>query len=56
MSHDKTLFLVQIELNGSGYRVPDALGLGAELDEQAIRASIHGLVECPHPAKPDSSV
>jgi len=54
--HDKSLFPVQVELDGPVYRVPDAPGLGVEVDEQAIRASIAQHVECPHLTKPDGSV
>ncbi len=54
--HDKALFPVQVELEGPVYRVPDAPGLGVEVNEQAIRASQPEHVECPHLTKPDGSV
>ncbi|MEV8467583.1 mandelate racemase/muconate lactonizing enzyme family protein [Fluviibacterium sp. DFM31] len=54
--HDPALFPVQVELDGPVYRVPDAPGLGVEVNEQAIRASKPEHVECPHLTKPDGSV
>ena len=54
--HDKTLFPVQVELNGPVYVVPDAPGLGIEVDEAAVRDSKPTHVECPHLSKADGSV
>lgn len=54
--HDRTLFPVQVELEGAVYVVPDAPGLGVEVNEAAIRASQVNHVECPHLRRPDGSV
>ena len=54
--HDRALFPVQVELEGAVYVVPDAPGLGVEVNEEAIRASKVNHVECPHLRRPDGSV
>lgn len=54
--HDPKLFPVQVELEGPVYIVPDAPGLGVEVDEVAIRASQADHVEPPHLTRPDGSV
>lgn len=54
--HDPTLFPRQVEMRGPVYIVPDAPGLGVEIDEAAIRASRPEHVECPHLQRPDGSV
>lgn len=54
--HDKTLFPVQVELEGAVYRVPDRPGLGVEVDEEKLRASRPDPIECPHLQRSDGSV
>ncbi|WP_417419428.1 mandelate racemase/muconate lactonizing enzyme family protein [Hoeflea sp.] len=54
--HDPDIFPVQIDLNGPVYPVPDTPGLGVEVNEAAIRASVPEHVECPHLVRPDGSV
>lgn len=54
--HDKAMFPVQVELEGPVYRVPDAPGLGVEVDEDKLRASRPNPVECPHLQRADGSV
>jgi len=54
--HDPVLFPGQVELNGAVYIVPDAPGLGVEVNEDAVRASKPNHVECPHLMRPDGSV
>ncbi len=54
--HDERLFPTQVALQGAVYVVPDAPGLGVEVDEEAIRASRPSHIECPHLRKPDGSV
>jgi galactonate dehydratase len=54
--HDKSIFPVQLELEGAVYVVPDSPGLGIEVDEDALRASIPTPAECPHLVRPDGSV
>ncbi|MBT8152349.1 mandelate racemase/muconate lactonizing enzyme family protein [Epibacterium ulvae] len=54
--HDPIMFPTQIELDGPVYPVPEAPGLGVEVDEDAIRTSAPDHVECPHLQKPDGSV
>ncbi len=54
--HDPTLFPQQVQLEGACYAVPDAPGLGVEVNEDALRASQPAHVECPHLRKPDGSV
>lgn len=54
--HDPAMFPTQIELDGPVYPVPDAPGLGVEVNEEAIRTSKPDDVECPHLQKPDGSV
>lgn len=54
--HDATLFPGQIELMGPVYPVPDAPGLGIEVNETALRASQPDHTECPHLSRPDGSV
>jgi galactonate dehydratase len=54
--HDTSIFPVQAELKGAVYLVPDAPGLGIEVDEEALRASVPNQSECPHLVRPDGSV
>ena len=54
--HDEELFPQQVALEGAVYVVPDAPGLGVEVNEAALRASKPSHVECPHLNKPDGSV
>lgn len=54
--HDEALFPVQVALDGPNYIVPDAPGLGVDVNEEAIRASEPTHIECPHLTKPDGSV
>lgn len=54
--HDRTLFPQQVDLTGAVYTVPDAPGLGVEVNEDALRASNPDHVECPHLSRPDGSV
>lgn len=54
--HDPELFPVQMELKDAVYVVPDAPGLGIVVNEEALRASKPGPIECPHLMKPDGSV
>lgn len=54
--HDPEIFPVQVELEGPVYRVPDTPGLGVEVNEAAIRASVPEHVETPHLVRPDGSV
>lgn len=54
--HDEILFPKQVRLDGPVYIVPDAPGLGVEVNEEAIRASQPDHVECPHLRRPDGSV
>ncbi|WP_421904960.1 mandelate racemase/muconate lactonizing enzyme family protein [Mameliella sp.] len=54
--HDKAMFPVQVELDGPVYPVPEAPGLGVEVDETVLRNSKPEHVECPHLTKPDGSV
>ncbi len=55
--HDPHLFPVQMRMEGSVYVVPDAPGLGIEVNEEAIRsADAPQHVEPPHLRRPDGSV
>ncbi len=54
--HDDSIFPKQIEMQGPAYVVPDAPGLGIEINEDAVRASEAVHVECPHLTRPDGSV
>ena len=54
--HDPALFPVQIDLDGPVYPVPDAPGLGVEVNEPLLRAGTPEHVECPHLSRPDGSV
>lgn len=54
--HDKTIFPTQPELSGPVYCVSDAPGLGIEVDEEALRASLPEQSECPHLTRADGSV
>ncbi|WP_261195053.1 mandelate racemase/muconate lactonizing enzyme family protein [Pseudoruegeria sp. SHC-113] len=54
--HDPHLFPTQVSLEGPVYRVPDGPGLGVEVNEAAIRASVPEHAECPHLVRPDGSV
>ena len=54
--HDPALFPTQVKMDGPVYLVPDAPGLGVEVDEAAIRRQIASHIECPHLRRPDGSV
>lgn len=54
--HDPALFPVQVQLEGPVYVVPDAPGLGIEVNEEAIRNQNPAHVEPPHLSRPDGSV
>lgn len=54
--HDPVLFPVQIEMDGPVYPVPEGPGLGVEVNEAAIRASMPTHIEGPHLRRPDGSV
>ncbi|WP_372574292.1 mandelate racemase/muconate lactonizing enzyme family protein [Ruegeria jejuensis] len=54
--HDPRIFPVQVEMDGPVYVVPDAPGLGVEVDEDVARAVIPDHVESPHLRRPDGSV
>ena len=54
--HDPALFPVQVQTDGPVYVVPDAPGLGVEVDEAAIRAQTPVHVEPKHLRRPDGSV
>lgn len=55
--HDKTLFPVQVELDGPDYVVTEAPGLGVEVNEEAVRAASGAdHIECPHLVRADGSV
>ncbi|MGQ7847604.1 mandelate racemase/muconate lactonizing enzyme family protein [Granulosicoccus sp. 3-233] len=54
--HDPELFPVQVAMEGPVYVVPDAPGLGVEVNEEAIRASTPLHVEMQHLRRADGSV
>lgn len=54
--HDPALFPVQVQLEGAVYSVPEAPGLGVEVNEAAIRAATPAHVEMPHLTRSDGSV
>jgi galactonate dehydratase len=54
--HDPNLFPAQVAMEGPVYVVPDAPGLGIEVNEDAVRASSPTHVEPPHLRRPDDSV
>lgn len=54
--HDPALFPVQVGMKGSAYVVTDAPGLGVEVNETALRASVPTHVEPPHLTRWDGSV
>lgn len=54
--HDPKLFPVQVTMEGPVYLVPDAPGLGVEVNEEAIRAAPPTHVEPPHLVRSDGSV
>lgn len=54
--HDPDLFPSQIEMRGPDYVVPDAPGLGVEVDEARLAETGEEHVECPHLRRPDGSV
>lgn len=54
--HDTSLFPTQIEMQGPDYVVPDAPGLGVEVNEEALRKQVVAHVEGPHLRRPDGSV
>ncbi|MEP3278276.1 MAG: mandelate racemase/muconate lactonizing enzyme family protein [Stappiaceae bacterium] len=54
--HDPALFPTQVQMEGPVYIVPDAPGLGVEVDEEAIRKQTPEHVEPPHLIRPDGSV
>ena len=54
--HDPDLFPLQVEMEGPVYIVPDAPGLGVEVNEDAIRKGTPKHVEPPHLRRPDGSV
>ena len=54
--HDPELFPVQVRMEGPVYVVPDAPGLGVEVNEDAIRQQDPTHVEPPHLRRPDGSV
>lgn len=55
-AHDTTTFPVQVTLSGADYIVPEAPGLGVEVDEAALRASPPLASEPPHLRRPDGAV
>ncbi len=54
--HDPALFPTQVVMEGPYYVVPDAPGLGVEVDEDALRAASPVAFEPPHLVRPDGSV
>jgi galactonate dehydratase len=54
--HDPALFPTQVRMEGPVYIVPDAPGLGVEVDEAAIQIHLAEHVEPPHLSRPDGSV
>lgn len=54
--HDPDIFPVQIEMEGPVYRVPDAPGLGVEVNEDVIAQQTVTHMEGPHLRRPDGSV
>ncbi|WDR05233.1 mandelate racemase/muconate lactonizing enzyme family protein [Devosia rhodophyticola] len=54
--HDPEIFPKQVAMEGPVYIVPDAPGLGVEVNEALIRASKPTHVEPPHLRRPDGSV
>lgn len=54
--HSEEIFPVQVRMDGPNYIVPDAPGLGVEVDEEVARASEPEHVEGPHLRRPDGSV
>lgn len=54
--HDRNIFPVQVELEGPVYCIPDAPGLGVEVNEDAIAGQIATHLEGPHLRRPDGSV
>ncbi|WP_353531666.1 mandelate racemase/muconate lactonizing enzyme family protein [Cognatishimia sp. WU-CL00825] len=54
--HDPELFPTQIPLSGSVYVVPDAPGLGVEVNEEKLTLQTAEHIEAPHLRRPDGSV
>lgn len=54
--HDPELFPLQTKMEGSVYIVPDAPGLGVEVNEKAIRECSPTHMEAPHLVRRDGSV
>ncbi len=54
--HDASLFPKQIEMKGPVYLLPEAPGLGVEVNEDALRKQKPEHVEGPHLKRPDGSV
>ena len=54
--HDPDLFPRQVVMEGPVYVVPEAPGLGVEVNEEAIRKLQQKHVEPPHLRRPDGSV
>jgi galactonate dehydratase len=46
---------VKLELSGSSYVVPDAPGLGVEVDEDRLKAAAFQYSEAPHLRRRDGS-
>lgn len=53
---DRELFPVQIELDGASYPVPDAPGLGVEVDEERLKAAPFEYIDPPLLRRRDGSV
>ncbi len=54
--HDPVLFPTQVQAEGPVYHIPEAPGLGVEVNEDAIRQLESTHIECPHLHRPDGSV
>jgi galactonate dehydratase len=54
--YDDAIFPSQLKLEGTGIRVPDAPGLGVEVDEEYIKAQSFKFWEAPHLRRRDGSV
>ena len=56
MRHDSPIFINRPLLEGARYRVPDAPGLGIDIDETKLAdAAPKGLYEFPHLRRTDGS-
>ncbi len=53
---DRSLFPVQVKLDGAAYVVPEAPGLGVEVDEKLAAAQTFKFWEAPHLRREDGSV